>query len=151
MHHRSKTSATLSTTEINRTTPLGIMLKHYSTGIYNNSWTGRILSVLIIWFQIQRISVTIYMLLNISYSVPMLLLHSHSGHGEFKILFYSGCPEADRLWHIIRNSECSTLQNKHYHRDCISASYNTRLDRVYLVNRKGWTRESGNTLAAIGN
>ena len=51
---------------------------------------------------------------------------------------------------VVRNSECSTLQVKHYHRDCVSLSYNTLHDRVYLVNRKGWTRESGNTVAAVG-
>ena len=49
----------------------------------------------------------------------------------------------------LRNSETSSIKNKHYHRDC-EIEGSALHDRVYLVNRKGWTRESGNTAAASG-
>ena len=51
------------------------------------------------------------------------------------------------ILYSFRNSETSSIKNKHYHRNCEGTSLH---DRVYLVNRKGWTHESGNTVAAIG-
>lgn len=50
-----------------------------------------------------------------------------------------------------RNSETSTIGNRHYKRNCEGPDpYHILHDEVYLVNRKGWIRQSGNTSAATG-
>ena len=54
-------------------------------------------------------------------------------------------------YYFYRNSEATSIKNRHYRRDCIGeAPHCVPHDKVYLVNRKGWTRESGNTVAATG-
>ncbi|KAK7684329.1 hypothetical protein QCA50_012653 [Cerrena zonata] len=50
-----------------------------------------------------------------------------------------------------RNSETSTIKNRHYKRNCEGPDpYHILHDEVYLVNRKGRIRQSGNTSAATG-
>ena len=75
----------------------------------------------------------------------MLQLVSHYGLGTS--IFYR--LYSNLLTLSLRNSETSSIKNKHYRRDC-EIEGSALHDRVYLVNRKGWTRESGNTTAATG-
>ncbi|KAK7696317.1 hypothetical protein QCA50_000971 [Cerrena zonata] len=70
-------------------------------------------------------------------------------HVAEHLMFRAYASTAFTLWS--RNSETSSIKNRHYKRNCEGTDpYHIPHDQVYLVNRKGWTRQSGNTTAAMG-